>query len=154
MPAKHAGQWLIAAMATLALHYAWEMLQAPWFEEFAGVPLIEHALPCLWSAFGDLGIAAGAYVVTAVLFRRIRWPFEPQWLWPSVVWMILCLVATVAFENWALSVGRWHYTDAMPTIAGIGLAPLLQWIIVPAATLAIVRLAVVRPGSRKEKQDG
>lgn len=70
MRTKHANQWLIVALATLVLHYAWEMLQAPWFEEFAGVPVLKHALPCLWSAFGDLGIAAGAYIVTAVLFRR------------------------------------------------------------------------------------
>ena len=139
--------WGVALAATLLLHYAWEMLQAPWFDVFAGQSFWEHARPCLRAALGDLAIAVGAYVVTAILFRRTQWPFQTHWFWPSVAWIILGLVATVAFEKWALSVGRWHYTDAMPTIAGIGVAPLLQWIIVPAATLAIVRLAVVRPGS-------
>lgn len=144
MRTKSVRRWLIVAVATLVLHYTWEMLQAPWFEEFAGVPAVEHALPCLWSAFGDLGIAAGAYVVTAAVFRRVRWPFEREWFWPSVVWIILGLAATVVFEKWALSVGRWHYTDEMPTLAGIGLSPLLQWIIVPTATLLTVRFTAVR----------
>ena len=146
--------WGVMLAATLLLHYAWEMLQAPLFDVFAGQSFWQHAWPCFRAALGDLAIAGGAYVVTAVLFRQIRWPFETHWFWPSVVWTVLGLLATVAFERWALWVGRWHYTDAMPTIAGIGLTPLLQWIVVPAATLAIVRLAVVRPGSHREKQDG
>jgi len=41
------------------------------------------------------------------------------------------LSITVAIEKWAISVGRWQYKEAKPAIAGIGLLPLLQWIIIP-----------------------
>ena len=151
---KRRRDWGVAIGATLLLHYAWEMLQAPLFDVFAGQAFWQHAWPCFRAALGDLLIAGGASLLTAGLFRRIGWPFVPRWFWPSVVWVILGLIATVAFEVWALSVGRWHYTDAMPTIVGIGMAPLLQWFVVPAATLAVVRLAVVGAESHKEMQDG
>jgi len=49
------------------------------------------------------------------------------------------LSVTIIIERWAISIGRWQYREAMPTIAGIGLSPLLQWIIIPAAIVFVVR---------------
>lgn len=54
-------------------------------------------------------------------------------------WFAVGLFITVAIEKWAISVGRWQYTEAMPTIAGIGLSPLLQWIIIPTLIVFFVR---------------
>ena len=41
----------------------------------------------------------------------------------------------------------WRYSEAMPRIGGIGLAPLIQWIVVP---LAVVYLA--RRGHRRKNE--
>jgi len=38
----------------------------------------------------------------------------------------------------------WAYSARMPLVFGIGLAPLLQWLVVPVATLLIVRAWVAR----------
>lgn len=35
--------------------------------------------------------------------------------------------------------GSWGYADGMPTVLGIGLAPLAQWIAVPFAAIFAVR---------------
>lgn len=137
----HSRRWLTYGLLTLGLHYAWEMGQAPWFEEFAGTPWGEHALPCLRAAAGDLLIATAAFALTAALFRRWSWPIQPGWRRPALVWIGTGLVATVVFEHWAVLAGRWTYTASMPTIAGIGVLPLLQWIVVPVVTLALLRLA-------------
>lgn len=137
-------QWLIAAAATFVLHYAWEMGQAPWFRELAGLPFSAHLVRCWVATLGDMVIAAGAYAVASLLFRRPRWPFLRRWYGPALVWIASGLAVTIGFEHWALSVGRWSYTEAMPTIAGIGFLPLLQWIVVPTGTLLIVRFVAVR----------
>ena len=42
-------------------------------------------------------------------------------------------------ELWALAKGWWTYGVSMPTILSIGLAPLLQWIIVALGTLVLFR---------------
>jgi hypothetical protein len=42
----------------------------------------------------------------------------------------------MAYTSWSewynvYRVGSWRYTELMPTIFGIGLSPLLQWLILP-----------------------
>lgn len=40
--------------------------------------------------------------------------------------------------------GRWQYSVSMPTVAGVGLAPLAQWIVVPLLLVAVSRAASSR----------
>ena len=129
----------IAISVTLALHFTWEMLQAVAFAPFAeGV--WSGTIRCFQAALGDLLLAAGAYAVTAIVFRRPRWlVHNARWRGPAATWMALGLIATVAFEWFALESGRWQYGSAMPTLFGIGLLPVLQWLIVPTVTLIAVR---------------
>lgn len=49
--------------------------------------------------------------------------------------------ATAVIERWATAIGRWTYSDSMPTIAGIGVSPLLQWLVIPTLLLALARAA-------------
>jgi hypothetical protein len=134
---------LIAAgvLTTLALHFAWEMLQAPAFVDFAGSTWA-GTVRCFIAALGDVLLASGAYVVTTLLFRRAAWPVQRSWLSPAVTWVAAGVLATVAFERLALARGQWSYGPEMPRIAGVGLFPLLQWLIVPALTLTIMRYVV------------
>jgi hypothetical protein len=129
---------VVAILATLGLHFAWEMLQAPAFIDFAGTTW-DGTVRCFAAALGDLLLATGTYVVTALLFRRAAWPVRPGWVTPAVTWIALGVVATIAFERFALSRGRWSYGPDMPVIVGVGLLPLLQWLIVPALTLLAVQ---------------
>jgi hypothetical protein len=133
---------------TLLLHYAWEMGQASFFTNFWGMSILEHAWPCFKASLGDLAIAAVCYAVAATVFRRPAWAVRPGWLWPAVLWLITGLVITVVLESWALAEGRWDYEPAMPTVAGIGVLPLLQWIIIPILTLTLVRWLVRHSASQ------
>jgi hypothetical protein len=76
------------------------------------------------------------------------WLVQPErWLAPAAIWIALGLVATIAFERWALETGRWQYGRDMPAMFGIGLLPLLQWLVVPAVTLFAVRRVTRRHGA-------
>jgi hypothetical protein len=129
---------ILGLVATFALHFTWEMLQAPAFMGFAGSTW-EGTLRCLVASGGDVLLASGAYLVTALTVRRLAWPVRPGWILPSAMWIALGVLATFAFERWALARGRWVYEPEMPLVFGIGLLPLLQWIVVPLVTLAVVR---------------
>jgi hypothetical protein len=140
----------VGIVATLVLHFAWEMLQAPAFEDFAESTW-EGTLRCFTAALGDVLLASGAYIIAALAFRHVAWPVRRGWIAPAAVWIALGIFATVVFERWALSRGRWAYGPEMPLVLGIGLLPLLQWLIVPMLTLVLVRRLAARWFSSEEQ---
>lgn len=133
----------VGVLTTVILHFAWEMLQAPAFVDFAATTW-EGTVRCFAAALGDVLLASGAYAVTALAFRRAAWPVQRGWLLPAATWIAVGVLATVAFERLALTRGQWSYGPEMPRIAGIGLLPLLQWLIVPSLTLTLVRFVAAR----------
>lgn len=60
---------------------------------------------------------------------------------PLVVYTGAGLAVTIAIERFALAADRWRCAAAMPAIGGIGLAPLLQWIVVPLLIVALARVS-------------
>ena len=48
-------------------------------------------------------------------------------------------MAYTVFSEWfnVYRLGSWAYADAMPTLGGIGLAPILQWLLMPALPLGL-----------------
>lgn len=56
-----------AVLLTVALHFGWEMLQAPAFAPIADSPWA-GTTRCFTAALDDLLIAGGAYAVTALVF--------------------------------------------------------------------------------------
>ena len=51
----------------------------------------------------------------------------------------------IAYEVFALSNAIWRYDEKMPTLFGIGLLPLLQWLLLPVVELWVFRLIFRRP---------
>ena len=49
-------------------------------------------------------------------------------------------VAYTAFSEWRNVYRLSAYTDAMPLVLGIGLSPLMQWILVPLLAVMALRL--------------
>ena len=127
----------IGAVVGLVLNAAWEVGQYPLYDrnEARG----SHVLGCLRGAGGDLIILAGCYLAASLTARTWYWPIQQRVLGWAAIFVAVGLAITVVFERWALSVGRWSYGATMPLILGIGLAPVLQWLVVPVATLAVVR---------------
>lgn len=126
------------ALTAYALHFGWEMAHAALFTPMERLPFWQATAWCARAAGWDVVIGAVAYVAAALAARNALWPHRrPQW--PVAIYFLAGLGITIAIERWAVYAGRWEYREAMPAIASIGLTPLLQWIVIPAAILVIVR---------------
>lgn len=132
-------------LVAYAIHFAWEMGHARWFATMNELPFWTATAWCARAALWDVVISAVAYLTASLVARNARWIDKPSPL-PIAVYLLLALAITVVVERSALATGRWRYAPEMPTIAGIGLSPLLQWIVVPLLIVAAARLIV--PPSR------
>ena len=129
------------AIVAFALHFAWEMGHAKWFATMNNLPFWTATAWCARATLSDVTIAAVSYLAAAVMARHASWPRTPR-ISLVAIYFVVGLTITIAVERWALGVGRWRYEAAMPTVGGIGITPLLQWIIVPAIMLAAARLVM------------
>lgn len=131
--------WAALAAFSFGLHYVWETLHAPLYVGLAEMPHAAGVVCCLRATAGDVGITLVAYGAVAAATRDRFWAAAPRRSW--VAWYLGAGVAiTVVMEvvsvyGWA----RWTYAPAMPTIAGIGLSPLLQWLMLPPVALWLAR---------------
>lgn len=131
---------LAMMLSAYALHFGWEMAHGSLFATMDQMPFWQATAWCARAAGWDVVISAAAYVAAALAARRVLWIQQRVW-WPYAIYFAVGLAVTIAMERWAIAVGRWQYREAMPTIAGIGLSPLLQWIIVPAVLVLVIRRA-------------
>ncbi len=120
--------------------FVWEMWQMPFYRT-ADLAIMDAVQGCSMGSFGDAGIMVVAYSVAARIAGSRHWILEPRRL-PLFVYLGTGLVITIAIEHIALNAGiGWHYSDLMPVGPfGAGLVPVVMWIIVPLATLWLVRL--------------
>ncbi len=131
----------VAAIAGFAflVHFPWEFIQAPLFVGMSEASHWRATLLCTRATLGDAVIAVLAYSAVAVVARRPDWLTSPTR--PRVVgYVVAGLVITFVVELASVYVlDRWSYADSMPVIAGIGLSPLLQWVLLPLVTLWLAR---------------
>jgi len=130
------------AIAAYALHFGWEMGHATLFAPMDRLPFWTGTAWCARAAGWDVMISATAYFAAALAARQLLWVRGGAWL-PCAIYLGVGLGVTIAIEKWAITVGRWRYQEAMPTIAGIGLSPVVQWLVVPLAIAGVSR-AVTR----------
>lgn len=131
-------RWIVFGLLVFALHFAWEMAQSFLFASMKSMTPAEATLLCLRAALGDLVIMATAYVAAAMASRDLTWPAHHRRVAVAMFFSI-GLAITIAYERYAVRTGRWQYDARMPVIFGIGIAPLLQWLAVPATVLLIFR---------------
>lgn len=131
-------RWLVFTAAVLILHYIWEMAQAGLFVGMKEQPIAQSAVRCFKAALGDVVITAIAFAPAALSVRRIHWPLMSTFVAP-VVCVATGLVITIRFEKFALATSRWAYAPEMPTLFGIGISPIAQWIVIPLVELALFR---------------
>ena len=118
-----------ASMATLNL--LWELLQLPLYTLWANGSAHEILFAVLHCTAGDLLIAGLSLLAALVLVRPSGWPQQR-----SIATVLLTLVFglgyTVHSEWYNTTVTHaWAYSSRMPMIAGIGLSPIAQWLIIP-----------------------
>ena len=97
-------------------------------------------LVCLRATFGDLVITLASFFAVAAMVRTVAWPVRRLTATSLVLYLSLGLGITIVIEIIALRNDRWSYAADMPTLFGIGLLPLAQWIILPLVGLVLFRL--------------
>jgi len=132
---------LVFALLTFVFHFTWEILQAPLFDR---MPVMSHwqaTLVCLKATFGDVWIALASFAVGAWREKSWRWFVNPSCA-ALAVYLATGVLITIAFEWHALYwADRWSYSDLMPLVPllQVGLAPVLQWLVLPLAVLFFLR---------------
>lgn len=137
--------WLTAIrgylIAAAVCNMFWEFAQLPlytiWHTGTAG----ENVFAALHCTAGDMGIAAASLVAGLALFGSPRWP-ESRFA-PVLITVAAFGVAYTAYSEHLNTAVRqeWTYSALMPVMPGlrIGLAPLAQWLVIPAVSLVWAR---------------
>lgn len=131
-------------LGTMAVgNLAWETLQLPLYTIWGTGSVREQAFAVVHCTAGDLLIALSALTLALLMARDHRWPKDR--FWPVAGLTISFGLGYAVFSEW-LNVdvrASWAYSEWMPVIPlfgfRIGLSPLLQWIVVPAAAFRITR---------------
>jgi len=118
-------------------HSVWELLQLPLYAMRQTGTVGQIAFAVLHCTAGDLAIAAAALAFALAIVGSPDWPARRFGL------VLGCCVAVGATYNdlqqyLNVVVRRvWAYSASMPVLPGLGtgLAPLIQWIVVPSAAL-------------------
>jgi len=132
--------WVTLAIGLAAIgHFLWEAAQLPLYTLWrTGTPR-EIAFALLHCTGGDILITTVTLPAAATLARVFRWR---AFGWRMVFTAIALSAAYTVFSEWLnVEIRRsWSYAASMPVLPllGTGLTPLLQWVIVPALSLAII----------------
>lgn len=126
----------------LLLNYPWEFIQAPLFEGMAERPHWEAVKACTQAAVGDAVIMVVSYWGVAALGRDRAWISGPRsldvMLFSSIGVGITVVIELLVLHGWWVS--GWRYSAAMPVIPGlgVGLVPVLQWVVLPLLVVVLV----------------
>jgi len=122
----------------LVLNLGWEFAHLPLYELDTAEPLtvVAYVIHC---TAGDGVIALGSYIVAAASTRDPVWPLRD-----SRAGIVIACAAAVAYTAWSewrnvYVAANWAYADTMPTIAGVGVSPLLQWTLLPPVARWLLR---------------
>jgi hypothetical protein len=120
----------------LLLNFPWEFLQVPFFE---GMPTVEHwqgVKSCTQASIGDAVIMLVAFWCVAAFAGRY-WLLRPKFAHIGSL-VAVGVGITILIEKLAVSGGwvqSWSYSEQMLTAFGIGITPVLQWIVLPPLTI-------------------
>lgn len=127
---------LLTALA-FPLQFAWEIAQFPLYAEWGengSANVLGFALHC---TVGDVLILAACFALTAFLYARPDFHRRPGRPW--LLFTLMGAAYTVYSELANVYVREsWGYTVDMPLVplVHVGLAPLLQWLVLPPLLLA------------------
>ena len=125
--------------SAFVLNLAWEIAQVRLYTIWADTdgPGVSWAL--LHCSLGDVVIALAMFALAGIVIRRVDWPVSRPWAGGAIV--VIGAMSFTAWSEWynVYRAGSWGYTASMPMLFGIGLSPLLQWLILPPVMVASYR---------------
>jgi hypothetical protein len=122
------------------LNLVWEIshvrLYTIWMEA-DGLRIARAVIHC---SLGDVVIALATFALAGIVLWRADWPASRPWTGGVIV--VIGAMAFTAWSEWynVYRAGNWGYTASMPMIFGIGLSPLLQWLILPPVIVVAYRM--------------
>jgi hypothetical protein len=132
---KRVQPWAAIAGFAFLVHFVWEMWQAPLYRTMVLASHVDAVRVCSVAALGDAFIQLLAYAAGAFVAGSRAWLTRP--LRTSLISYVSVGLLITALLEWVnvYALGRWAYDAHMPVLLGIGLAPLLQWIVIPPLVL-------------------
>jgi len=133
------GQATRWALLSFFLNLPWEAAHIPLYTIDPGKGMRTISYAVMHCTVGDAVIALAAYVAAALVVRNAFWPAREPWRGGFIA-LVFGLGWTV-YAEWqnVYVTGVWGYTPQMPTLLGIGVSPLLQWLVLPALAFLLVR---------------
>ena len=128
------------AAVTLVFNLAWETAHVRLYTLWNDPDRWYVWQSVLHCTLGDVVIGTTAFGFAAWLLARVDWPIHR----PRVGTAIVIASGTV-FTVWSewnnvYRLRLWDYAPAMPTIFGVGVSPLLQWVVLPPLIVLTVRM--------------
>lgn len=123
-----AGLWSVLAFV---LSLGWEIAHVRLYTLWEAADHMTITWSVLHCSLGDVVIALSFFALAGFALRQKDWPvFRP------IAGGTIVVIGTLAFTVWSewfnvYKIGSWGYTSRMPVIFGIGLSPLLQWLLLP-----------------------
>jgi hypothetical protein len=129
---------LWAALA-FVLNLTWEIAQVRLYRIWAEADGLTVAWALFHCSLGDVTIALAMFALAIIVLWRKDWPASRPWTGGAIV--VIGAMAFTAWSEWynVYRAGNWGYTASMPMIFGIGLSPLLQWLILPPVLVGAYR---------------
>jgi hypothetical protein len=131
-------------LVTASLNLLWEAAHLPLYTIWTAGTLREQAFAVFHCTMGDVLIAMSSLAAALVLIGDRAWPGGRRCAAVAVLTLVIGLIYTGYSEYLNAEVRRsWTYSDLMPRLPGlgIGLSPILQWLLVPAVALIWARRA-------------
>ena len=124
----------------------WEVVQLPLYTLWEDGSPSFVAFAVLHCTAGDVLIASISLLLARIVSGNRQWP-QQRYMQVALTTIGIGVVYTV-YSEWSNTVvtRTWAYSLSMPTLWGIGLSPILQWLLIPAWTFW--RLSKQRVGYR------
>lgn len=132
--------WRTYLTVSLLGHLVWELLQLPLYTIFWTGSIQQISFAIAHCTAGDVLIAIAVLLVATIATGRERGLTSGRFR-HLAAFTIPVGVSYTVFSEWLNTNLRqsWSYTDAMPLlpVLGTGIAPLMQWLVVPAIALTL-----------------
>lgn len=138
-----AGLWSALAFG---LNLTWEIAHLRLYTLWASADVLSVAWALFHCTLGDVAIALAMFTLAAIMLGARDWPASHPWAGGAIV--VTGALAYTVWSEWynVNRAGSWTYTASMPLVFGIGLSPLLQWLILPPVMVLANR--ALRPAAR------
>ena len=129
---------LLVFSVAVFVNYLWELAQTPLYRDVEFPGAMWH---CFVAALGDGILVLTIFAAVATATGDKDWDVRPG-MRAYAAMAAAGLAVGFAVEWWGLHIARrWQYSELMPVIAqtGIGVAPVLQMMLLPPAIFWMVR---------------